>query len=216
MKNLSILYFFTIFVSGQSLEVDRLEIKRTKFLNLIESYKDSISKVENQILYLNKKEYEESIKSGSLILYANADAPLRKEPNVISEVLYRLPSNTELKVEETDGIYYKVYSSFGRGYISKNVVKTSIIPSKINIGKSTSSFEKGYISTNSSGTSSNSSTKPYPNSFDKSYKPKAKASSSYKSSKSYSQSRNYYKGPRGGCYYINSNGNKTYVARSKC
>lgn len=23
-------------------------------------------------------------------------------------------------------------------------------------------------------------------------------------------------GPRGGCYYINSNGNKTYVDRSKC
>ena len=29
-------------------------------------------------------------------------------------------------------------------------------------------------------------------------------------------SRTYHRGPRGGCYYINSNGNKTYVARSKC
>ncbi|MEW7292198.1 hypothetical protein [Aquimarina sp. 2304DJ70-9] len=28
--------------------------------------------------------------------------------------------------------------------------------------------------------------------------------------------RTYYQGPRGGCYYINSNGNKTYVARSMC
>ncbi|WP_109853325.1 hypothetical protein [Aquimarina sp. AU58] len=28
--------------------------------------------------------------------------------------------------------------------------------------------------------------------------------------------RTYYRGPRGGCYYINSNGNKTYVARSMC
>lgn len=25
-----------------------------------------------------------------------------------------------------------------------------------------------------------------------------------------------YKGPDGGCYYYNSNGNKTYVDRSKC
>jgi len=25
-----------------------------------------------------------------------------------------------------------------------------------------------------------------------------------------------YKGPKGGCYYINSNGNKTYVDRSYC
>ncbi|WP_025742387.1 hypothetical protein [Aquimarina pacifica] len=28
--------------------------------------------------------------------------------------------------------------------------------------------------------------------------------------------KTYYRGPRGGCYYINSNGNKTYVARSMC
>ncbi|GJM63271.1 hypothetical protein PEDI_38230 [Persicobacter diffluens] len=25
-----------------------------------------------------------------------------------------------------------------------------------------------------------------------------------------------YQGPRGGCYYINSNNNKTYVDRSEC
>ncbi len=25
-----------------------------------------------------------------------------------------------------------------------------------------------------------------------------------------------YKGPEGGCYYYNSNGNKTYVDRSEC
>lgn len=32
-----------------------------------------------------------------------------------------------------------------------------------------------------------------------------------------SSSIKYYKdGPRGGCYYINSNGNKTYVDRSYC
>lgn len=28
--------------------------------------------------------------------------------------------------------------------------------------------------------------------------------------------RTLYKGPQGGCYYINSNGNKTYVDRSYC
>lgn len=36
------------------------------------------------------------------------------------------------------------------------------------------------------------------------------------SSKSSSSSRNYIRGPRGGCYYINSNGNKTYVDRNMC
>lgn len=28
--------------------------------------------------------------------------------------------------------------------------------------------------------------------------------------------RKYIRGPRGGCYYINRNGNKTYVDRSLC
>jgi uncharacterized protein YgiM (DUF1202 family) len=30
------------------------------------------------------------------------------------------------------------------------------------------------------------------------------------------QSRGYIRGPRGGCYYINSRGNKTYVDRGLC
>lgn len=30
------------------------------------------------------------------------------------------------------------------------------------------------------------------------------------------QSRTYILGPRGGCYYINRNGNRTYVDRSRC
>lgn len=40
-----------------------------------------------------------------------------------------------------------------------------------------------------------------------------------RTSKSYrrsSSSSGYITGPRGGCYYINSNGNKTYVDRSLC
>lgn len=30
------------------------------------------------------------------------------------------------------------------------------------------------------------------------------------------RSRTYIRGPRGGCYYINKNGNRTYVDRSLC
>jgi hypothetical protein len=31
-----------------------------------------------------------------------------------------------------------------------------------------------------------------------------------------SSARSYIRGPRGGCYYINGNGGKTYVDRSMC
>ncbi|GAA0542778.1 hypothetical protein [Chitinophaga japonensis] len=32
----------------------------------------------------------------------------------------------------------------------------------------------------------------------------------------YHNGKRLYKGAQGGCYYINSNGNKTYVDRSEC
>lgn len=32
----------------------------------------------------------------------------------------------------------------------------------------------------------------------------------------YHNGNQLYLGPQGGCYYINSNGNKTYVDRSEC
>lgn len=35
-------------------------------------------------------------------------------------------------------------------------------------------------------------------------------------SSSVTSGRTYIRGPRGGCYYINRNGNKTYVDRSLC
>lgn len=34
--------------------------------------------------------------------------------------------------------------------------------------------------------------------------------------KSYQTSKSYIRGPKGGCYYINGNGNKSYVDRSLC
>lgn len=54
-----------------------------------------------------------------------------------------------------------------------------------------------------------------PSSYSSSTKSTNSSSSSYKP-KRYKSSRNYYRGSRGGCYYINSNGNKSYVARSLC
>ena len=38
-------------------------------------------------------------------------------------------------------------------------------------------------------------------------------SRSYSTSRSYNTSRTVYTGPRGGRYYINSHGNKTYIKR---
>lgn len=47
------------------------------------------------------------------------------------------------------------------------------------------------------------------------FTPTAKRKTKVASSRT-SSSTIYMTGPRGGCYYINSNGNKTYVSRSLC
>ena len=41
-------------------------------------------------------------------------------------------------------------------------------------------------------------------------------SSSYGATDCYHNDKLLFTGPQGGCYYINSNGNKTYVDRSEC
>lgn len=74
-------------------------------------------------------------------------------------------------------------------------------------------FGKGFIhktfATQGSGQRKTTNTNTYqPNNFTNN-----KKSSSGTKRVTY---RTYYRGPRGGCYYINSNGNKTYVARSMC
>ncbi|TDS14692.1 hypothetical protein [Sphingobacterium paludis] len=44
----------------------------------------------------------------------------------------------------------------------------------------------------------------------------SKYSVSSQATSSRAKQRQYIRGPRGGCYYINANGNKTYVDRSLC
>lgn len=49
-----------------------------------------------------------------------------------------------------------------------------------------------------------------------SYSSPATYSATHSSPSPRSTYRHYITGPRGGCYYINGNGNKTYVDRSMC
>ena len=44
----------------------------------------------------------------------------------------------------------------------------------------------------------------------------SKSSRKSNTSRNSNSAKNYIRGSRGGCYYINSNGNKTYVDRSMC
>jgi hypothetical protein len=104
-----------------------------------------------------------------------------------SEQISKLPVGTKLYVQEKNNDYLLVRTEYGTGYIFYLYASTLDCPDA-KTPKSTSSI--------------NAST--------------SKPSSYQSTTRRYSSSRRYIRGPRGGCYYINSNGNKTYVDRSLC
>jgi uncharacterized protein YgiM (DUF1202 family) len=122
-------------------------------------------------------------------------ANLRSEPNVLSPVIGTVPPNSIVTILENSGqSYLKIKYDDKEGYILASMLEENSIPKKRSTYSSSSS--------SSSSTSSQS-------------KPKARSSSTY-TPKKRSSYRRYITGPRGGCYYINSNGNKVYVSRSLC
>lgn len=82
-------------------------------------------------------------------------------------------------------------------------------------GKAGTQPRDGYSGTSSTYTALRStyttSTYVAPTSYSS---PSTYTSSTYVAPPSYSSSTTIYTGPRGGTYYINSNGNKTYVSRN--
>lgn len=197
---LYLLFLMTIQTSGQSSNIEHLKNQRVKFQKIVRAYEDSLADIEYMIAEVSKENFDKSIDEGKLIVYSNSGAPLRSGPSNFDSKLIALPKDTRLRVVGNTGIYLRVESEYGNGYVSRNLIKEE--PSVLKTVKRTSNFtppiERSYSTSVSRKTKSHSS---------KAVKKRTYSSSSY---------RNYIRGPRGGCYYINSNGNKTYVSRSLC
>ncbi|MEM1336883.1 MAG: hypothetical protein AAGF96_03990 [Bacteroidota bacterium] len=118
-------------------------------------------------------------------------------------------SQTESKIVELENQKKKFETEIKNLKDSINEIDLKIAQLKSKINSSTSAKTKEIERKPTNSPTSNSS------SYRSSIKSNKSRSSSY-NTKKYRSSRTYYRGPRGGCYYINSNGNKTYVARSLC
>ncbi len=195
-----LLLLITVHASGQSSNVEHLENQRVEFQKIIRAYEDSLADIEFMIAEASKENFDKSVDEGKLIVYSNSGAPLRSGPSNFDSKIIELPKDSRLRVFGNTGIYLKVESQYGNGYVSRNLVKDE--PSVLKTVERTSNYtppiERSYLTSISGKTKSNSS---------EAVKKRAYSSSSY---------RSYIRGPRGGCYYINSNGNKSYVSRSLC
>ena len=228
------IFFITIFslstAIGQTDEVNDLNDQRKFLISRIDFLKDSLNRLDARI----SKIVQENIPDNA-IAYSYKGAELKDEPSLNGNIITQLPNNTELNIVLRTSGYVYVKTNFGYGYVSNAYVNSN--------NKSSSSLKSNSYSSKNYSTSSNKISKTSRSYFkgprggcyyinsngNKSYVDRSLCNKSTEKSNSYSSknystssnkisktSRSYYRGSRGGCYYINSNGNKSYVSRSLC
>lgn len=178
-------------------EIDSINLEKNKYLGIIEKLDKQLLEKESQIQAIN---YEAAlISSENIKVIPSFRIPFYSEPNPVLSAKIWVESNSEIILlgydHSTFVEYVKINYKGSIGYISlgaiqddksiKDLVNEFVERNK----KRTNKIEKSYKSTNSDPTTD-------------SYIPTTNNSSHY-----------YHTGPRGGQYYINKNGNKTYRKR---
>lgn len=119
-------------------------------------------------------------------LYTTADVRLRAQPSTSAGIVLTVSAGSEVKSTKMDGLWHQVTYGSYSGWIRGDFLATR----RAAPGRAAPSPAMPLVGSPS--------------------RPRA-------SQPALSASRSgYIRGPRGGCYYINRNGNKTYVDRSMC
>jgi len=183
-------------------QITNLEKKKKHFQLEIENFTDSMKRIDLQITRIKSKQLMDKIKDSSLTAIAVKGAKLKRAPSLMGEIIRSFKQNTKVIIIDYDDYYYSVCKDSLCGYMSEIWIKTNSSVSEYIKAKKTESKLSNSVNNNSSN-------------YSPSYKRSKKNNSTYRK-KRYTSYRSYIRGPRGGCYYINSNGNKTYVSRSMC
>lgn len=193
---LIILFLSTICFSQNSEELKKVS------LDLIYKKEALLKKkknIENQITEINKKIEENNSKIKILELKENAvittlrrNSSFYESASEYSKSIESPKKNKKIYLIEyyEYGTYYKAIYNNRIGYIKENDIRRIKKVRELKLKRKNS------------------------NNYINSLTQKKKNKKSYSKRSTYS--RTYYRGPRGGCYYINSNGNKSYVSRSLC
>ncbi len=115
------------------------------------------------------------------------NANLRGTPKTSGKIVDTLPEFTNLEIIKQKGVWFLVQASEYVGWIHGNTIRLTETSTKID------------------------RLSVFPSPSRRTRKP-----SRTRKRKRSRANRSYIRGPRGGCYYINRNGNKTYVSRSLC
>ena len=174
-------------------QIEDLKRSKTELKLRIIAIEDSIKAIDIKISEAKSLEFRNRIKDSSLIAYTRKGAKLKRGPSPSDEIIKIFEENTKVIIIDYKDGYFSVCINLYCGFMSEVWIKMTDLTSeflslKKNETNHISSPESNSISPNSTNTKS----------------------------VRYKTSRVYRRGPRGGCYYINSNGNKTYVSKSYC
>ncbi len=194
MKKILLIYLLAL-TTGISYSQKSFELKELK-----EELEFQKTEVEKQLTLLNKKIDSLNIEINFQIVKENAiptilkrSSLLYEKPSKYSNIIKKLKSKSKVLIVKyyEYGGYFRAIHNDEIGYINEKDIK---LTKNIKNLKKTNKYYSN--SSNNKSSFQNNSKKQ---NFKRTY-----------------TSRRYYRGPRGGCYYINSNGNKTYVSRSLC
>jgi hypothetical protein len=231
---LFLLLFTPIFLFAQNniiANADTIEIKsqirdlnkqKALLLEKLNNVKFSIDSLE---IVLNKIEVAKII-SESFYLVTLSEAKFRDNPNPEGNIISITPTEDSVLVLGYTNAYYRVSYKDRIGYMNEMYLKNGednnyrkrIIEGKAKKESENSNEYSGYIE-NSSGRIVEAHQCVATTQAGSQCKRSAKEGSSFcwqhEPSYSPSSSNTIYTGPRGGKYYINKNGNKTYIRKKK-
>ncbi|WP_034042035.1 hypothetical protein [Wocania ichthyoenteri] len=199
---LGLIFLIPVLIHSQvEKDLSDMENKKKLIKLKIENLTDSIRVINLKIAKIESEKFFKKINDTTFTGIALEGAKLKKDSNVFSDIITVFEEDRKVIILDYKNGYFEICQNSLCGYINEvwfkkddlisNYIQSKKIELKLNQQKN--------------GSSSN-----YTSSLKR-----TKRSNSYKSAtrKSY---RTYIRGPRGGCYYINSKGNKTYVDRSLC
>lgn len=230
------LCFIAVNAIGQTSEsiqrkIDSLQAEKSKIdavnnpiiIEKLQRTNDSLNSIKNRLLKQIESINQDIEKNSSKILELKLNIPVSQfvETKIVSKgilpfklsatyqskIEYWIPANSTLLFTDIANDEWVVVKHEGKtGYVFASFLDSypEIISQVKRITQQKTLLKSAGVKYNSGSTYSGSSYTPSSPSY---------SSDSYSPSSSGSSSRTIYTGPRGGRYYINSNGNKTYIKR---
>jgi len=181
-------FCFSQNISELEIQNELLKSQKNTLLNKIDGIRKEINTIDNKIKQIDSKIFIQSFKKNAVKFKIKRDGNLYEESSRLSKIIANPKSKKEIYIIEYDDKHQIYFKAIYNDKLGYIKVEN------VKLSRS----NKKLIPKKKSSSHSNIK------------------SSSLTPSKSRSYSRTYYRGPRGGCYYINSNGNKSYVSRSMC